>query len=684
MLTLPRSGGTLSAMNHWPHTVPGLAYGGDYNPEQWPEHVWAEDVALMREAGVNLVSVGIFSWALLEPAEGKYEFGWLDRVLDLLHGGGIAVDLATATASPPPWFSRAYPESLPVTADGTRLWPGSRQAYCPSSPEYRAAAVALAEQLATRYAGHPALAMWHVNNEYGCHVARCWCDTSAAAFRRWLRARYSTLDALNAAWGTAFWSQRYHDWDEIQPPRATPTFGNPTQALDFRRFTSDELLDCYRAERAVLRRITPDKPVTTNFMLPTFADLDYRRWAPEQDLVSNDHYLRAEDPDNHVDLALGADLTRSLRHGAPWLLMEHSTSAVNWQPRNVAKAPGQLRRNSLAHVARGADGALFFQWRASAAGAEKFHSGMVPHAGTDTKVWREVVGLGADLRALAEVAGSRVEADVALLWDTESRWAQELDAHPSVDLTYLDEIRAWHRTLWRAGVTADVVHPADDLTGYRAVFAPSLYLVDDASAANLARYVTGGGTLAVGCFSGIVDEHDHVRLGGYPGAFRELLGVRVEEFFPLPGGGTVTLSDGGTGHVWSELARGTGAEVVARYAGGVLDGGVAITRNAHGAGIGWYVTTRLDERSREALLGRVLAEAGITGLSTVPGLEAVRRRHPDGTGYLFVLNHTDRPATLPGAGLDLLTGVRHDGAVTVPAGGVAVLRDEAPAPTGGD
>ena len=669
-------------MTSWPHAVAGLCYGGDYNPEQWPEQVWADDVALMREAGVNLVSVGIFSWALLEPEEGMYEFGWLDRVLELLHGGGIAVDLATATASPPPWFSRAYPESLPVTADGTRLWPGSRQAYCPSSPRYRAAAVTLAEQLATRYADHPALAMWHVNNEYGCHVSRCFCDTSAAGFRRWLRDRYGTLDGLNAAWGTAFWSQRYHDWEEIHPPRATPTFGNPTQALDFRRFSSDELLECYRAERDVLHRITPDKPVTTNFMLPTFDGVDYRSWAPEQDLVSNDHYLRAEDPENHIDLALGADLTRSLGGGDPWLLMEHSTSAVNWQPRNVAKAPGQLRRNSLAHVARGADGAMFFQWRASAAGAEKFHSGMVPHAGTDTKVWREVVGLGADLRALAEVAGSRVEAPVALLWDYQSRWAQELDAHPSADLTYLDELRAWHRTLWQAGVTTDVVHPSDDLSGYRAVLAPSLYLVSDESCGNLDRYVAGGGTLVIGCFSGIVDEHDHVRLGGYPGAFRELLGVRVEEFFPLAAGGTVTLTDGGTGRVWSELAHSTGADVVARYLGGVLDGGVAVARNRHGDGAGWYVGTRLDDRSRAALLGRVLAEAGVRGLVDAPGVEVVRRRHDDGASYLFVLNHGDRSATLAGRGVDLLTGDRRDGAVTVPAGGVAVLREE-PAATGG-
>ncbi|MQA26688.1 MAG: beta-galactosidase, partial [Micromonosporaceae bacterium] len=411
--------------------VDGLCYGGDYNPEQWPERVWREDVALMREAGVNLVTVGVFSWAWLEPEEGRYTFDWLDRVLDLLHQHGIAVDLATATASPPPWFSHAYPQTLPVDADGRRLTYGSRQAYCPSSPSYRDAAVRLVEQLASRYAGHPALALWHVNNEYGCHVARCHCDTSAAAFRAWLRQRHGDLDGLNSAWGAAFWSQRHTAWEQIQPPRATPSFHNPTQALDFQRFSSDELLACYRAERDVLRRLSPDTPVTTNLMAGSgFWDADYWAWGPELDVVSNDHYLRAEEPENQINLAFAADLARSVAGSDPWLLMEHSTSAVNWQPRNIAKTPGQLRRNSLAHVARGSDGAMFFQWRASAAGAEKFHSAMLPHAGTRARVWREVVRLGADLRRLADIKGSTVDAEVAILLDWSSLWAQRHDCHP--------------------------------------------------------------------------------------------------------------------------------------------------------------------------------------------------------------------------------------------------------------
>lgn len=650
-----------------------LCFGGDYNPEQWPEAVWAEDVRLMQEAGVNLVSVGIFSWSLLQPEPGRFDFGWLDRVLDGLHAGGIRVDLATATASPPPWFSHRHPESLPVTADGTTLRPGARQAYCPSSPAYRAAAVSLVEALAGRYAEHPALAMWHVNNEYGCHVAHCYCATSAAAFRTWLRRRYGDLDGLNAAWATTFWSQRYGDWAEIEPPRSAPTFANPTQQLDWWRFSSDELRDCYRGELEVLRRVTPDVPVTTNFMTPSFKPVDYFGWAGEIDVISTDHYLRPAEGDTALDLALSADLTRGLAGGEPWLLMEHSTSAVNWQPRNIPKRPGEMRRNSLAHIARGADGALFFQWRASRAGAEKFHSGMVPHAGTGSRVWREVVGLGADLGALGEVAGAPVAAEVALLWDYPAWWALELDSHPSADVTYLDRMRAFHGALWRRGITADVVSPGARLAAYKLVIVPSLYLVTDAHAAALDEWVRGGGHALVSYFSGIVDEHDAVRLGGYPGAFRELLGVRAQEFHPLPAGSTVRLDDGSTASVWMDDLELRGAEAIAAYADGPLAGTPAITRHAAGSGVAWYAATRLDEPATDALVARVAAEAGVTPAvaDPPPGLEAVRR----GT-WLFLLNHADAPARVPASGVDVLTGRAHAGAVDVEPGGVVVLREE--------
>ncbi|MEJ3747631.1 beta-galactosidase [Actinomycetes bacterium KLBMP 9797] len=629
----------------------GFAFGGDYSAEQWPEEMWTEDVRLMKAAGVNMVTVGVFSWAMLETAPGRYEFGWLDRLLDLLATHGVAADLATATATPPPWFSHAHPESLPVGPDGATLWYGSRQSYCPSSPAYRQAAVALAERLATRYAGHPALAMWHVNNEYGCHIARCWCDTSAAAFRDWLRARYATVDTLNAAWGTAFWSQRYTSFDEVLPPRRTPSFTNPTQQLDFYRFSSDELLACYRAERDVLRRITPGVPVTTNFLTDGWS-VDFWSWASEVDLVAMDHYLIGERADPYANLALIADLARSLAGRRPWALMEHATSAVNWQPRNLAKPPGRLRRDSLAHVARGADAVMYFQWRASRAGAEKWHSGMVPHAGTESKVWRDVVALGAELTELADVAGSEVVADAAILLDWSSLWAQSHESQPSVDMDPMAFTEQWHGALRAATITCDFAHPGADLSRYRLVLVPALHLVSDADAANVASYVAGGGTVLIGPYSGVVDEHDHIRLGGY-GAWRELLGVRVEEFFPLPAGQRVALTDGTHGRVWTELAAPTGAEVLIGYAAGPLAGGPALTRHGYGDGVAWYLTTQLSDEDIRALLVRVATAAGVAPVlaDPPPGVEAVQRRHPDGRTYTFLAN--DTPTAVDVAGTNL-------------------------------
>ncbi len=653
---------------------PALAFGGDYNPEQWPESVWAEDVALMREAGVNLVSVAIFSWALLEPAEGIYQFGWLDRVLDLLHGNGIRVDLANASASPPPWFSHRYPDSLPVTADGVRLSYGSRQAFCPSSPDYRRATAALTGELARRYGEHPAVLLWHVHNEYGCHNAHCYCDVSAAAFRGWLRARYTGLDELNAAWATTFWSQRYYDWDEILPPRRSGTWVNPTQQLDFWRFCSDELLACFSAEADILRAHS-SQPVTTNFM-SFFKPVDYFRWAPALDVISNDHYLIADDPDPAEELAMSADLVRGLAAGQPWLLMEHSSSAVNWQPRNHAKAPGEMLRNSLQHVARGSDGALFFQWRASAAGAEKFHSGLLPHAGRESRRWREVVELGAVLGSLGELAGSVVEqAGVAIVYDWQSRWAAELDSHPSVDVSPVALTRQLYSALWRSGVRCDFVHPSGELGGYKLLLVPQLYLLSAGHAAALRAFVEAGGVVLVSYFSGIADGADHIGLGGYPAALRELLGIRIEEFYPLLAGESIPLSDYGSGTIWSEFGRTEGAEQLAGYADGPVAGSPAITRNRVGTGQAWYLGTTLADRELDALLGRVLAEAGVGPvIAGLPARVEVVRRRADGAAFTFVLNHTGEPVQLELPGAELVTGRQIDRLLRVPAGTVRVVR----------
>ncbi|GAA3796289.1 beta-galactosidase [Streptomyces coacervatus] len=661
-----------------PLNVPGIAYGGDYNPEQWPEEVWAEDMRLMAEAGVTMVSVNIFSWALLEPSEGEYDFSRLDRILDMLYAHGIAADLATPTAAPPAWFFGRHPEALPLDKDGRRLSYGSRQTFCPSSPAYREAALRMVGELARRYSGHPAVVMWHVHNEYACHNAECYCDTSAEAFRTWLRDRYDSLDALNHAWGTTFWSQWYYDWDQILPPRATGAVPNPTHQLDWRRFCSDALLSLYEAERAVLGAAAPETPATTNFMVMyNFDALDYWRWAPQLDIVSNDHYLQSADPESQIDIALSGDLVRSLA-GGPWLLMEHSTGAVNWQPVNRAKTAGELRRNALGHVARGADGIAYFQWRAAKAGAEQWHSAMLPHAGTDSQIWRDVVQLGADLRALAEVRGSTTPAEVAVVWDWNARWAMELPSQPSGELHFQDLVRAWYEPLWRAGIAVDFVRPDADLSPYRLVLVPSLYLVDDEGAANLTSFAEQGGTLAVGFHSGMVDANCHVRLGGYPGAFRDALGVRTDELFPLLPGETVGLSGGGTGVLWSERVRLAGAEAVTSYTDGPLTGVPAVTRNSHGTGAAWYVATQPDPDTLAGLLARICAEAGVAPVRTAPeGVEVAVRRGTQ-ADYLFLINHGGADAEIPvppSGAVELLTGKPVAGSVTVPAGGVAVVRE---------
>ncbi|BCJ27460.1 beta-galactosidase [Actinocatenispora sera] len=656
-----------------------IGYGADYNPEHWPRAVRDEDLKLMADAGVSLVTAGIFSWAEVEPREGEYDFGYFDRVLDGLAETGVSVCLATMTASPPPWLPHRYPETLPRTVDGTVLSPGGRQHFCPSSPVYREHAGRLVEQLATRYAGHPALAIWHVGNEFACHVRACYCDVSAADFRRWLIEKYGDIDALNAAWSTTFWAQRYADFGQILPPRVAPTFPNPAQQIDFARFSSDAQLDCYLAEKAILRRLTPDVPVMTNYVGLVQKALDWYRWAPHQDVAAIDSYPDPYDPRAHVAAALGYDLIRSVRGGQPWLLMEQAPSAVNWRERNAPKAPGLMRLWSWQAVAQGADAVVFFQWRQTAGGAEKFHSAMVPHGGTNTRTYREVRALGHELAAVPELPGTTVHAEVALLHDWNSWWGLELDSHPSGDLDLLDAHLAHYAPLFDAHVPCDVVPPTADLAGYRLVVVPNLYLLERDAAARLASYVEGGGALVVSFFTGIVDADDRAYLGGYPAPLRGLLGLRIDEFWPLPSGGTIGLSGalstpGGHGTLWSEWIEPEGAEVLATFAGGELAGRPAITRHRHGAGTAWYLGTRPDPATMRAVLDAARGAAGV---------EPVLPNLPDGVqagirgDHVVLLNHGIEPAVVPLAtpAPDLLTNpsvpLRE---VRLAPRGVAVLR----------
>lgn len=662
------------------NVAPGLAYGADYNPEQWPREVWRDDVRLMREAGVNIVSLGIFSWAKLQPAEGVWRFDWLDEVMGLLYDNGIAVDLATATASPPPWLTAKHPEILPVNARGETVWPGGRQHWRPTSPVFREHALALVEKMAARYAAHPALTAWHVSNELGCHNVHDYSDDAARAFRAWLQARYATVEALNHAWGTAFWSQEYSDWAQILPPRLAATHPNPTQQLDFKRFSSDALRDYLRAERDILHRHTPDVPVTHNFMIMGGTKgMDYAGWAADIDFVSNDHYVEPG-PQALDELSFSANLTGNIAGGRPWFLMEHSTSAVNWQPINVAKKPGELARDSLTHVAHGADAVCFFQWRQSAAGAEKYHSAMVPHAGPDSDVFRSAAALGATLRDLAPVAGAtREQAPAAIVFHWESWWAAEADSHPTDRLRYRQEALDWYTAFLNLGIRADVVPLGTSLDGYSLVVAPMLHMVTEPVAKELQGYVEAGGHLVTTYFSGIVDEHDHVWLGGHPGALRDLLGVRVEEFAPLLDAEAVHVDGGLPATLWTERVQVTGPDVavLSRYTTGEHTGHPAVTRRTVGDGSAAYVSTRLGPQGLTTVLDGLAAAAGVTS-ELPPGsrgaVELVVRRR-GGERFAFLINRTDQPVTvcdLPGEPLGGARGPQ--GELPLPPRGVRVVR----------
>jgi len=659
---------------------PHIIYGGDYNPEQWPEEVWLEDARLMQEAGVNLVSLGIFSWSKLQPGADTFDFDWLDRLMDLLHQYGVGVNLATPTASPPPWLVRRHPEILPVTDDGTTLWHGARRHYCPHSPAYHEHVKKIVTALADRYKSHPALVMWHVDNEYASGIVECFCEHSTAAFRQWLQEKYRSLDQLNHAWGTSFWSQAYGDWEEVHPPRKAPSFVNPTQRLDWARFNSDSWIACFDQQKSILNEHTPNVPITTNFM-GFHKPVDYWKFAASEDLVSNDNYPDMYDPQWMVGSGMICDLMRSLGNRRPWVLMEQAPSIVNWRQRNAMKRAGLMRLCSYQAIARGADGIMFFQWRASKAGSEKHHSAMVPHQGTDSRVWREVKAFGNELPKLTPILSSQVRAEVAFLLDWNNWWALELDGKPSNDLRLMPQIRAHYEPFFKRNITVDFAHPESDLTGYKLVVAPNLYLVNDHVAENINRYVRDGGNLIMSFFSGIVDENEHIHLGGYPRPFSEMLGLTVEEFAPYSESGhnSICTSDGRRFgcSFWSEVIHLRNAQSMASFESDHFGEGVAIARNRFGSGNAFYVGTVPDTQGMDWLISGVCETAGVKTISKdIPaGVEILHRVSAEAS-WLFVLNHAAEPVNVPleCAGQDLLTGAQVNGSIELQPMGVAVVQ----------
>ena len=653
--------------HRWPQPLAGqqarIWYGGDYNPDQWPEEVWDDDVRLMKKAGVNLVSVGIFSWAKIETSEGVYDFDWLDRIINKLGEAGIAVDLASATASPPMWLTQAHPEVLWKDYRGDVCQPGARQHWRPTSPVFREYALKLCRAMAEHYKGNPYVVAWHVSNEYGCHNRFDYSEDAERAFRKWCEERYGTIDAVNDAWGTAFWAQRMNDFTEIVPPRfiGDGNFMNPGKLLDFKRFSSDALKAFYVAERDALAEITPDLPLTTNFMVSAAGSvLDYDDWGREVDFVSNDHYFIPGEA--HLDeLAFSASLVDGIARKDPWFLMEHSTSAVNWRPVNYRKEPGQLVRDSLAHVAMGADAVCYFQWRQSKAGAEKFHSAMVPHAGEDSAVFRDVCELGADLNTLADngLLGTKLaKSKVAVVFDYESEWASEHTATPTQKVHHVDEPLQWFRALADHGVTADVVPVRGAWDDYEMVVLPSVYLLSEETTRRVRDYVVGGGRLVVTYYTGISDEKDHVWLGGYPGSIRDVVGVRVEEFMPMgddfPGvPDCLGLSNGAVAHdiadvIGSVDGTATVLETFKDDPWTGMDGAPAIVAHTFGEGRSVYVGARLGRDGIALSLPEILDSLGMAEAGGNDGrVLRVEREGADGSRFVFSFNRTHETVRVP-------------------------------------
>ncbi|WP_036624626.1 beta-galactosidase [Paenibacillus barengoltzii] len=667
--------------------LPKIWYGGDYNPEQWGPDVWKEDERMFNLAGIDVATVNVFSWALIQPSEETYDFAQLDETIDRLYKSGVYVCLATSTGAHPAWMARKYPDVLRVDVQGRKRRFGGRHNSCPNSPTYRKYAARLAGKLAERYKDHPGLLIWHVSNEYGGY---CYCDNCAAAFRVWLRERYKTLDELNRVWNTRFWGHTFYDWEEIVVPNelSEEWGGNRTNfqgiSLDYRRFQSDSLLECYKLEYDEIKKHTPNVPVTTNLM-GFYPELDYFKWAKSMDIVSWDNYPSLDTPVSFT--AMAHDLMRGLKSGAPFMLMEQTPSQQNWQPYNSLKRPGVMRLWSYQAVARGADTVMFFQLRRSIGACEKYHGAVIEHVGHEhTRVFREVAELGRELDQLGDtLLDARTEAKIGIVYDWENRWAIELSSGPSVALNYVNEVHKYYDTLFQMHVESDMVSVEEDFSKYEILIAPVMYMVKPGFAIKVEEFVAGGGTFVTTFFSGIVNENDLVTLGGYPGELRSVLGIWAEEIDALLPGRTNqivmkeawgALSGQYECGLLCDLIHAEGAEVLAEYGSDFYQGMPVVTVNSFGKGRAYYVASSPDAAFLQGFLKNLCEEKGIQPLLDAPEGVEVARRVKDGKAFLFLLNHNEGAAEVEigsEAYKDLLAQTEVSGTVQVPGRGVVIL-----------
>ncbi len=689
----------------------GILYGGDYNPEQWPQSVWKEDMRLFKEAHINEVTLNVFSWALLQPSEDTYDFSMLDRIVDLCKENGLKIVMATGTGAMPPWLTKAHPDVNRVGYNGEHFRHSGRENFCATSPTFLTLAPRLAGKLAEHYvqrgdAGKPdsPIVAWHVSNEYS---GFCWCDRCAAQFREWLKARYGTIEKLDEAWNANMWSHTYHSFDEIDTPSGLGD-GMPTPnqyvtghavlggySLDYRRFYGQQVLHEYELEKAAIRRADPTALVTTN-MMGTFNDYDYLDWRTDHagagtgvDFVSWDSYPGLGEDAAAIDLR--HDLMRGVGTQKPWMLMEQAPSNQNWMPYCYVKRPGQMEELSWQAVAHGADAVQFFQMRQARSGCEKFHSGIISIDGTDqSRTFKECAALGGKLEKLsADILATVPQAgQVALIFDWNSWWGLQFSVGPTSALDYVHEMQRWYRELHRRNIAVDVVSATDDLSQYRAVIAPCLYMFTDAMTANLRSYVSGGGRLLLTPMSALADQNDELFVGQTPVPLRKEVGVWVEETDSLapstpvplvfashaPVTNTGTASQPNGNMLFNIVHADPRTQVLATYGSQFYKGTPALTfaasekdesgRTDLAAGIGgiMYCATMPDEAGTRDVIDCLLAGRHVREVESDPLVEITRRTAADPSGHdlVFVINTAEgaRTAVAPESGVDLLTGQR--------------------------
>jgi len=674
---------------------PRLLHGGDYSPDQWLKHpqILADDIALMKKAHANAFSVGIFAWAALEPTEGQFEFDWLDKIMDDIHGIGGVVILPTPSGARPAWLSQKYPEVLRTNSRGEKMRHGGRHNHCFSSPAYREKVGIINRKLAERYKSHPALFMWHISNEYS---GECFCEYCQESFRKWIQEKYVTLGALNDAYWSAFWSHTYSCFSQVEPPSPIGEDAVHALTLDWRRFVTHQTIDFYRHEIAPLRELTPDIPITTNFMgeIPPphpFAGLDYALFAKEVDIISWDAYPpwhNDQETTAHLASKLGFlnDYFRSLKN-QPFLILESTPSQVNWHPINKAKRPGMHMLSSVAKLAHGSDSVMYFQWRKSRGSSEKFHGAVVDHDNSENnRVFKDVQAVGEMLQKAQEIKGSATPAKVAIIYDTENLWALwEVQGFNRPDKKYAETVHAHYKVFWDMNIPVDVITPDKDLSMYTLVVAPMLYMADEELLGRMKTYVQGGGNLVATYITGMVDKNDLVYEGGFHPIMREVFGINVTEtdtLYPTDRNyiDDINLPEPYEAFDYCAVIETTGAQTLAKYTQDFYKGTPALTVNNFGKGRAYFIGARtgadfLDEFYTSILDGE-FEMLNAPPINSDTGV-SVQTRVCKNASYYFVMNFTEdeRAITLEENMHDLITGQDMlAGGYSMPPYGVYILK----------